>query len=45
LTLAADAILALAKGGDEDDPDAEWVGAYLVAEYFAIVRKVLTGKR
>ncbi len=42
LTVAADAVQALARGGDPDDPELEWVGAYLVAEFLATVRAVFT---
>lgn len=38
---AADCLLALRNGSDEQDPEAPLVGAMLVAQFFAVVRSAL----
>ncbi len=43
--LGAFALMALRRGGDQDDADAEFIGALLVAEHFALIRSFLGPKK
>ncbi len=40
--MAAEALIAFRNGGDPDDPDAEMVGALLIAEFMGRVTRFLT---